>query len=280
MAIYAIGDVQGCYAELNRLLEKIRFDEKRDTLWFCGDLVNRGPDSLKTLQFVKSLGDSAVCVLGNHDLHLLALHHGVHKVSDTSYLQQVLDSPDRDELMDWLRQMPMLHYDKTHKSLLVHAGIHPDWGLSKARGLAAEVETALRGERVKKFLSGMYGGKPRTWSDKRSGVARLRLITNVLTRMRYFNAKGKLDFNVASSPRRNLNNGLTPWFQMPMRLRDDVRVYFGHWSTLPVGCYGRCFALDGGCVWGGHLVAQRIDYAAEDWFFVDALSTQPSENTG
>ena len=126
MAIYAIGDVQGCYAELIRLLEKIDFDEKRDTLWFCGDLVNRGPESLQTLQFVKSLGDAAVCVLGNHDLHLLALHHGVYKVRDTSSLQQVLDSPLRDELMAWLQGLPLLHYDKTHKALLVHAGVHPD----------------------------------------------------------------------------------------------------------------------------------------------------------
>ena len=280
MAIYAIGDVQGCYSELNRLLDKIDFDEKRDKLWFCGDLVNRGPESLKTLQFVKSLGKRAICVLGNHDLHLLALHHGVNKVSDVSHLQQVLDSPDRDELMAWLQGLPMLHYDKKHKALLVHAGIYPTWGLSKARRLAGEVEAALRGDNPVKFLSGMYGGKPKAWSEKHSGVKRLRFITNVLTRMRYFNASGKLDFSVASSPRRNLNNGLTPWFQMPMRLRDDLRVYFGHWSTLPVGCYGRCFALDGGCVWGGHMVALRIDNDAEDWFFVDSHSTRPTVSAG
>ena len=280
MAIYAIGDVQGCYSELNRLLDKIDFDEKRDKLWFCGDLVNRGPESLKTLQFVKSLGKRAICVLGNHDLHLLALHHGVNKVSDVSHLQQVLESPDRDELMAWLQGLPMLHYDKKHKALLVHAGIYPTWGLSKARRLAGEVEAALRGDNPVKFLSGMYGGKPKAWSEKHSGVKRLRFITNVLTRMRYFNASGKLDFSVASSPRRNLNNGLTPWFQMPMRLRDDLRVYFGHWSTLPVGCYGRCFALDGGCVWGGHMVALRIDNDAEDWFFVDSHSTRPTVSAG
>ena len=280
MAIYAIGDVQGCYSELSRLLDKIDFDEKRDKLWFCGDLVNRGPESLQTLRFVKSLGKRAVCVLGNHDLHLLALHHGVNKVSYISHLQPVLDSPDRDELMAWLQGLPMLHYDKKHKALLVHAGIYPTWGLSKARRLAGEVETALRGEKPVKFLSGMYGGKPKAWSEKHSGVKRLRFITNVLTRMRYFNASGKLDFSVASSPRRNLNNGLTPWFQMPMRLRDDLRVYFGHWSTLPVGCYGRCFALDGGCVWGGHMVALRIDNDAEEWFFVDSHSTRPTVSTG
>ena len=280
MAIYAIGDVQGCYSELCRLLEKISFDETRDTIWFCGDLVNRGPESLQTLQFVKSMGDSAVCVLGNHDLHLLALHHGVFKVRDTSSLQPVLDSPQRDELMAWLQGLPLVHYDETHKALLVHAGIHPDWDLDTARALAVEVETAFRGDQAKKYFSKMYGNKPRVWSDELTGMRRLRMITNVFTRMRYFTADGKLDFNAATSPRRNLNNGLTPWFQVPSALSEDIRVYFGHWSTLPVGCYGRCFALDGGCVWGGHMVALRIDFAAEDWFFVDSHTMLPLNNAG
>jgi bis(5'-nucleosyl)-tetraphosphatase (symmetrical) len=280
VAIYAIGDVQGCYSELNRLLEKIDFDEKRDTLWFCGDLVNRGPESLRTLEFVKSLGHSAVCVLGNHDLHLLALHHGVNRVRDTSSLHQVLDSPRRDELMAWLQGLPLLHYDKTHKALLVHAGVHPDWGLSKARKLAAEVETVLRGNDSAAFFARMYGNKPRVWSDDLTGRRRLRLITNVFTRMRYFTPAGKLDFDVAGSPRQNLRSGLTPWFQKKLVLREDIRVFFGHWSTLPVGCYGRCFALDGGCVWGGHLVALRIDFAAEDWFFVESDTILPVDSAG
>jgi len=275
VAIYAIGDVQGCYAELNRLLEKINFDPAADRLWFCGDLVNRGPQSLQTLQFVKSLGDRAICVLGNHDLHLLALHHGVDKVRDSSGLQQILDSPERDELMAWLQQLPMLHYDETIKGLLVHAGIHPQWGLSQALELAAEVEAELRSERAASFLSCMYGNKPRVWSDDLQGNRRLRMITNVFTRMRYFTQAGKLDFDATGSPRQTLQRGLTPWFQMDSTLRADVRVFFGHWSTLPVGCYGRCFALDGGCVWGGHLVALRIDDEVDNWFFVDALSTNP-----
>jgi bis(5'-nucleosyl)-tetraphosphatase (symmetrical) len=275
VAIYAIGDVQGCYAELNRLLEKINFDPAADRLWFCGDLVNRGPQSLQTLQFVKSLGDRAICVLGNHDLHLLALHHGVDKVRDSSGLQQILDSPERDELMAWLQQLPMLHYDETIKGLLVHAGIHPHWGLGQALELAAEVEAELRSERAASFLSSMYGNKPRVWSDDLTGNRRLRMITNVFTRMRYFTQAGKLDFDATGSPRQTLQRGLTPWFQMDSTLRADVRVFFGHWSTLPVGCYGRCFALDGGCVWGGHLVALRIDDEVENWFFVDALSTNP-----
>lgn len=275
MAIYAIGDVQGCYSELNRLLEKIAFDPADDQLWFCGDLVNRGPESLQTLQFVKSLGDRAISVLGNHDLHLLALHHGVYKVRDTSSLQQVLDSSERDELMDWLQRLPILHFDEMHNALLVHAGVHPDWGLSKALKLASEVETALRGKQAKKFLSKMYGNKPTVWSDDLTGSLRLRVITNIFTRMRYFNAARELDFDAAGSPRKTMSSGLTPWFQMESVLREDKRVFFGHWSTLPVGCYGRCFALDGGCVWGGHMVALRIDYEAEDWFFVDSHTRKP-----
>jgi bis(5'-nucleosyl)-tetraphosphatase (symmetrical) len=278
VAIYAIGDVQGCYSELQRLLEKIYFDPEHDQLWFCGDLVNRGPESLQTLQFVKSLGESAISVLGNHDLHLLALHHGVNKVRDSSSLQPILDSPQRDELMDWLQGLPLLHYDKTHKALLVHAGIHPDWGLSKARKLAAEVEAALRGTEAGKFLNKMYGNTPRTWSEDLTGYRRLRLITNVFTRMRYLTAKGKLDFDVAGSPRQNLHSSLTPWIQMDSVLRQDVRVFFGHWSTLPVGSYGRYFALDGGCVWGGHMVALRIDFEAEDWFFLDSHMSKPASH--
>jgi len=270
MAIYAIGDIQGCYSELCRLLEKIEFDSSLDTLWFCGDLVNRGPESLQTLRFVKSLGSSAVTVLGNHDLHLLALHHGVKKSRDTSCLDEILESPDRDELLDWLQQRPLLHYDEIHKAVLVHAGIHPAWGLSKARKLAGEVETALRGNQAAEYFGKMYGNKPTVWSDDLGGAKRLRFITNVFTRMRYFRTPQELDFDANGNPRKYLSSELTPWYEIEATLRDDVRVLFGHWSTLPVGCYGRCFALDGGCVWGGHMVALRIDFESEDWFFVDS----------
>jgi bis(5'-nucleosyl)-tetraphosphatase (symmetrical) len=275
VAIYAIGDVQGCYSELCRLLEKIDFDPAEDTLWFCGDLVNRGPESLQTLKFVKSLGGSALTVLGNHDLHLLALHHGVKKVRDSSSLRKILKSPDRDELMGWLQTQPLLHYDKRHRAVVVHAGIHPAWGLSKARKLAGEVEAALQGKRAARFFRKMYGNTPVKWSDELKGAQRLRFITNVFTRMRYFDRAQRLDFTVNRSPRHYLRSGLTPWFQIKATLREDVRVLFGHWSTLPVGCYGRCFALDGGCVWGGHMVALRVDFAAEDWFFVDSHTRKP-----
>jgi bis(5'-nucleosyl)-tetraphosphatase (symmetrical) len=275
VAIYAIGDVQGCYSELCRLLEKVNFDPAVDTLWFCGDLVNRGPESLQTLRFVKSLGKSALTVLGNHDLHLLALHHGVNKVRISRDLQKVLKSPDRDELMHWLQSQPLLHYDKRHKSVVVHAGIHPEWGLSKARKLAAEVESVLRGGEARRFFKKMYGNKPGAWSDELTGNKRLRFITNVFTRMRYIDRLGKLNFTVNRVERRYLRTNLTPWFHCNARLREDLRVMFGHWSTLPVGCYGRYFALDGGCVWGGHLVALRVDFDAEDWFFVDSHTKKP-----
>jgi bis(5'-nucleosyl)-tetraphosphatase (symmetrical) len=272
MAIYAIGDVQGCYGELCRLLEKVNFDTARDQLWFCGDLVNRGPESLLTLRFVKSLGGSARTVLGNHDLHLLALHHGIEKVTDSGSLQQILQSPDRGELLDWLQAQPLLHYDEIHRVVVVHAGIHPAWGLSKATRLAREVEAVLQGENATWFLREMYGNKPAIWSEELAGAERLRFITNVFTRMRFIKNSHKLYFDANGSPRQHSRGGLTPWFLMKARLRKDVRVLFGHWSTLPVGCYGRCFALDGGCVWGGHLVALRVDYEAEEWCFVDALS--------
>lgn len=275
MAIYAIGDVQGCYTELCRLLEKIDFDPAVDTLWFCGDLVNRGDESLQTLRFVKSLGDSALTVLGNHDLHLLALHHGVKKVRVTADLQKILKSPDRDELMNWLQGQSLLHYDKRHRVLVVHAGIYPSWGLSRARKLAAEVETTLRGENSVKFFRKMYGNKPDKWSNGLKGSKRLRFITNAFTRMRYLDQSGKLEFTVNRSPRRYLRRDMNPWFLAEAQLRADLSVLFGHWSTLPIGCYGRFFALDGGCVWGGHLVALRIDNGSEDWFFVDSHTKKP-----
>jgi bis(5'-nucleosyl)-tetraphosphatase (symmetrical) len=203
------------------------------------------------------------------------LHHGVKKVRDARDLQKILKSPQRDELLAWLQAQPLLHYDKRHHALLVHAGIHPQWGLSKARKLAAEVEAQVRGPDAAAFFGSMYGNTPTRWTDSLSGPKRWRLITNILTRMRYIKPTLKLDFSANGPPRDKLASPLTPWFEIPARLRADVRVVFGHWSTLPVGVYGRCFALDGGCVWGGHLVALRVDNAAEDWFFVDSHTTRP-----
>lgn len=273
MAIYALGDIQGCYDELCRLLEKIEFDPSRDRIWFCGDLVNRGPASLETLRFVKSLGDSAVTVLGNHDLHLLALHYGVRKIRDSDSLSQILKSPDREELMHWLQTRPLLHRDKAHKAVMVHAGIHPDWSLGKARKLAAEIESCLRGNRPKELLEKMYGNGPDRWSDDLTNSKRARCIINVFTRMRYLKSNGDFDFSANGSPRQY--KGLVPWFDHGLSVKPSVRILFGHWSTLQVGCYGRCFALDGGCVWGGQLVALRIDDDAEEWYFVDSGTRRP-----
>jgi len=267
MAIYAIGDVQGCYAELCRLLEKINFDEAADTLWFCGDLVNRGPQSLHTLRFVKSLGSGAVTVLGNHDLHLLALYHSAKQPSPKDSLYALLNSPDCDELMSWLQSRPMLHYDASLETLLVHAGVHPAWSLKLAMSLAQELETVLGGETGKAFFQHMYGDQPDTWSDRLEAMDRWRCITNVFTRMRFFDARQKMNFSAKGGPTQHAGEGLTPWFELEAALAPQIRVLFGHWSTLAVGNYGRHVALDAGCVWGGRLAALKIDSEASEWFY-------------
>jgi len=268
MAIYAIGDVQGCYTELCRLLEKIKFDEAADTLWFCGDLVNRGPQSLQTLRFVKSLGSRAITVLGNHDLHLLAIYHGVKKKpGKKDSLYALLNSPECDELMTWLQSRPMLHYDASMEALLVHAGVHPAWNLAQAKSLAQELETVLGGDASKVFFQHMYGDQPDVWSDGLEAMDRWRCITNVFTRMRFFDAEQKMNFSAKGSPTRHAAEGLTPWFDLESALAPQIRVLFGHWSTLAVGSYGRHLALDGGCVWGGRFAALRIDNAASEWFY-------------
>ena len=275
MAIYAIGDIQGCYDELCRLLEKIEFDPARDQLWFCGDLVNRGPDSLKTLQYVKSLDQSAITVLGNHDLHLLALYYGVRKPRIADNLAPILDSPDCAELMHWLRTRPLLHDDKAHQSIMVHAGIHPDWNLGKASKLATEVESRLRGDQPEKLFRNMYGNDPLCWSDELTGDKRMRCIINVFTRMRYFRRNGDLDFVANGSPLQH--ESLIPWFDRELMVKPPTRILFGHWSTLQTGRYGHCYALDGGCVWGGQLVALRIDNQSERWCSVDSSTRKPSD---
>jgi len=201
MAVYVIGDVQGCYSQLNRLLDKIRFDQSRDQLWFCGDLVNRGPESLNTLRFVRSLGDSAISVLGNHDLHLLAIFHGQQAVTDSDPLSEILDSPDCGELMAWLQSRPFIHFDRELTFLLVHAGIHPDWDLAQVLKFTDELESVLQGDNSKVFFRQMYGDMPDRWSQDLTGIERWRCITNILTRLRFFTADGRLEFNANGSPR-------------------------------------------------------------------------------
>ncbi len=261
MAIYAIGDVQGCLDELQRLLDHIHFDPASDRLWLAGDLVNRGPHSLQTLRFVRNLGEAAHTVLGNHDLHLLAASHDPEYASHKDTLRPVLDAPDRDGLLDWLRRQPLLIHDAELKYTLVHAGLPPQWSIEQARAHAHELEQVLRSDDYVEFLFHMYGNKPHYWSDQLSGWDRLRFITNAFTRLRYCDEDGRmaLKYKLApgSQPKR-----YRPWFEIVNRCSRDDRILFGHWSTL--GDYPttrhNVYPLDTGCLWGGRLTALEIDH--------------------
>ncbi|NEV62051.1 symmetrical bis(5'-nucleosyl)-tetraphosphatase [Thiorhodococcus minor] len=258
MPSYAIGDIQGCHTELRRLLDQLAFDPKRDRLWLVGDLVNRGPHSLEVLRLVRDLGDAATVVLGNHDLHLLAVAAGNNKHAKKSTLEAVLEAPDRDELLDWLRHRPVLHHDDTLALTMIHAGLPPQWDLAQARECARELESALRGADYRAFLQEMYGNQPSLWSPHLRGVERLRFITNCLTRLRYCEQDGSL----ALKEKGQLGSqrpGRLPWFQMPGRLSRDDRIIFGHWSTLGFWAGENVWAIDSGCLWGGALTALRLD---------------------
>ncbi|MGF1546158.1 MAG: symmetrical bis(5'-nucleosyl)-tetraphosphatase [Thiotrichales bacterium] len=258
MAIYAIGDVQGCFADVQRLVERLNFDPVVDTLWFVGDLVNRGPDSLNTLRYVRELGKAAVAVLGNHDLHLLAVSLGIQPARPKDTFFAVLHAPDAADLLHWLRHLPLLHYDPALEIAMVHAGLPPQWDLATALSCAREVEGTLRGPDHRTFLTQMYGNKPQLWSPALSGLDRLRYSVNALTRMRYCDAAGQLDFKQKLLPGSQPKH-LTPWYQIPWRLNKGVRIVFGHWSTLGFHDRDNVYALDTGCVWGGALTALRID---------------------
>lgn len=259
MALYAIGDVQGCREALEDLLDLIRFNPARDRLWLAGDLVARGPDSLGVLRLVKSLGTAAETVLGNHDLHLLAAHYGYAKPKARDLTQPVFTAPDRAELMDWLRRRPLLLEDEGFDCVLTHAGIPPGWSQKKTRKLAREVEAALQGPDIESFLGDMYGNEPAQWSDGLEGTTRLRVITNFLTRMRLVSVDGTMDF-AYKEDLTAIPEGLHPWFSLPNPALDTHRVLFGHWAALN-GITGskRFVGLDTGCVWGGHLSAYRVD---------------------
>jgi bis(5'-nucleosyl)-tetraphosphatase (symmetrical) len=259
VAVYAIGDLQGCYDPFRKLLDAIRFDDASDTLWLTGDLVNRGPKSLKTLRFVRKLGDAAITVLGNHDLHLLALQAGVVRFGKRfGSLQKLLDAPDADDLCDWLRHRPLAHYDERLDTLLVHAGTHPDWNVKKTLARAAEVEDALQGYDYPTLLGKMYGNSPNYWSGQLSGYKRLRFIINCLTRMRMVSADKHLDLNFSGTPWR-ARKGLRPWYQAEPLAWKGTRVIFGHWSALGLIVLPELISLDTGCVWGRQLTAVRID---------------------
>lgn len=265
MAVYAIGDIQGCFDELMRLLELIEFDESCDKLWFCGDLVNRGPKSLETLRYVKSLGDKAVTVLGNHDLHLLAKAYGHGKFLAKDTLDEIINAPDSEELLTWLRNQPLFHRDKKLGFAMVHAGLVPQWDLDTAQSCANELHEVLSGDDFISFLSQMYGNKPDQWSDSLEGIDRLRFITNVFTRLRYCDKEGRLDYKSKGAPG-SQSKDYFPWFKVKGRKSKGKKLVFGHWSTLGTGESKKTFSLDGGCLWGGQLVALRLDKTEPKWF--------------
>lgn len=259
MSTYAIGDLQGCREPLQRLLDEVSFDPAADQLWFVGDLVNRGPDSLGALKLVRSLGPSAITVLGNHDLHLLAVAAGTQKHKKRDTLKPILQAPDSEELLHWLRHRPLLHRDDRLRRILVHAGLAPAWTLDQACALANELEQTLRDDtRYRDWLAVMYGDQPARWDDALHGWDRLRAVTNHLTRMRYCLPDGTQNFN-AKGPPGSQPAGLLPWFELPHRRPEGWGVVFGHWSTLGVHASGQITALDSGCVWGGPLTAIRLE---------------------
>lgn len=259
MATYAIGDLQGCYDPFRRLLDKIKFSPDEDQLWLTGDLVNRGPKSLKTLRYVRKLGDSAITVLGNHDLHLLALAHDIRYSGDKfDSLWKILAAKDCDDLLNWLRNKPLVHYDKALNTLMVHAGIPPTWTVKKTLERAAEVEQRLRSADFESFLKEMYGNSPNRWSGDLRGNKRLRVIVNSLTRMRMVHRDGSLNFTHTGPPD-NASKKLVPWFEVSDAAWRGTRIVFGHWSALGLINKPDLIAVDTGCVWGRQLTAVRLD---------------------
>ncbi len=255
MALFAIGDVQGCADALDRLLEDIRFEPSRDHVVFVGDLVNRGPDSVTVMERVLALGDAASCVLGNHDLNTLAVAEGMRPLKPRDTVGPLLASPRAADWLSWLRQQPLALSRDGY--VFTHAGIHPSWDTSTALARAQEVQAALTGDGYRDFLAAMFGAEPALWQDGLTGMDRLRFITNAFTRMRYVDADGALDLEETGPPG-SQRNGLWPWFRAPLRRELDETVVFGHWSSL--GYYTRdgVIALDTGCVWGGQLTAVRL----------------------
>jgi len=256
MPTYAIGDVQGCCGALQQMLDAIRFDARRDRLWFVGDLVNRGPASLETLRLVKSLGESAVVVLGNHDLHLIALEAGYGRRRADDTLEEVLAAADGAELVAWLRRRPLMHLELPYA--VVHAGLLPQWTVAQARSLAAEVEGALCAPTYRDFLAMLYGSRPDRWDDRLKGHDRLRVIVNAMTRMRFCMADGVMAFQ-AKGPPENAPKRFFPWFDVPRRASANATVIFGHWSALGLKVGPNLIGLDTGCVWGGTLSALRLE---------------------
>ncbi|EGZ46806.1 symmetrical bis(5'-nucleosyl)-tetraphosphatase [Neisseria wadsworthii] len=255
MAHYAIGDIQGCYQEFQLLLEKLDFNHGSDTLWLVGDIVNRGPQSLKVLQFCMRHESSVQMVLGNHDLHLLALMYGYGKLKRSDTLSDILNHPDSKKMRDWLRAQPLMRQSKRY--VLAHAGLLPPWTVKLAQQLADEVSEELKGKHTKDYFANMYGNTPTAWSPNLQGYERLRLITNVFTRMRALTFNNELDYDFKAGPE-DMPNGLRAWFEAPNRLNTDHTILFGHWSSLGYVDTNNVIALDTGALWGGHLTAVNL----------------------
>ena len=263
MSTYAIGDIQGCYSELQNLLNEINFDERRDELWFAGDLVNKGPKSLQTLRFIKALGVNAKITLGNHDLHLLAVAKNIQPLLKKDTIQEILAADDVKELIDWLKSRPLLITDDDLNFTMVHAGLPPQWSLENAKEFAKECELILQGEKINKLLAEMYGDTPNIWANSLQDYAKQRFIINCFTRIRFCNSDGMLDFDTKVAPGKQ-NTSLIPWYSLPNRKTKDNKIIFGHWSTVHIGNEKNfkqynVYPIDTGCLWGGRLTAMRLE---------------------
>ena len=270
MAVYALGDIQGCYEPLQRLLDLLNFDPAADRLWLVGDLVNRGPQSVDVLRLLRELGEQAITVLGNHDLTLLAVAAGQVKPKRKDTFHTVLDAPDAAELLGWLRQQPLLHHDEQLGFTLVHAGLPPQWDLPLAQRCAAELETVLRGPDASDFLGRMFGAEPRRWRSGLTGYDRLRFIVNALTRIRFCTVDGALSL-AENGPPGSQGKSLLPWFAVPGRRNANLNILFGHWAALGYYRAPGIYALDSGCVWGNRLTAIRLDASDAPVFSVPAV---------
>jgi bis(5'-nucleosyl)-tetraphosphatase (symmetrical) len=260
MALYLIGDVQGCDSALQRLLDEISFSASRDTLYLLGDLVNRGPESAAVLRRLMSLGHSARCLLGNHDLHLLGVAHGIRKAGKSDTLDAILQAPDRDAMVDWVCQQPLAVQETVNGQviLMVHAGVLPQWTARQTLALADEVQAVLRGPHLGEFLREMYGNTPTLWAESLTGAERLRCIVNALTRIRFCTPQGEMEFDAKGLTADAAPPGFMPWFDAPNRQTASTIVAFGHWSTLGWLDRPDLLSLDSGCVWGGSLSALRL----------------------
>jgi bis(5'-nucleosyl)-tetraphosphatase (symmetrical) len=260
MALYAIGDVQGCDRELGELLRSLNFSVERDAVWFVGDLVNRGPESLQVLRRIRAMGDAATVILGNHDLHLLAVAYAGARLRSDDTLGAILEASDRDSLLEWLCLRPLMHENASLNVGMVHAGLPPQWDLKLARQCAREFEQALQRD-PKKLLERLYGDEPDRWDDSLQGEERLRFIVNCFTRLRYVDAGGRLALRAKGSPKKEKAKGLIPWFEAPAARWHGARIVFGHWSTLGFFKNADVTGIDSGCVWGESLTAIRLDAA-------------------